>query len=58
LRALDLTIERMGLGSGPTVDELVAELRPLIKECDPDVSEDNAEQIASLVIDELLNEQR
>ncbi len=56
LRALDLTIERMGLGTGPTYDELRDALRPLVLACDSSVAHDEVDSIIRIVIDELLNE--
>lgn len=56
LRAIDRVIEQMGLGTGPTVDELVEALVPLVRASDPEVEPSDAEAIARLVVDELLNE--
>ncbi len=53
LRALDLVIEKMGLGAGPTMAELVDALTPLVRSCS---RAGDAEAVARLVIDELLNE--
>lgn len=56
LRAIDRVIEQMGLGTGPTYDELVSALEPLVRAADPQIGPDDAEAIARVVIDELLNE--
>jgi len=56
LRALDLTIERMGLGTGPTYDELREALRPLVRSCDERLADDEVDSVIRLVVDELLNE--
>ena len=56
LRALDLTIERMGLGTGATVEELRDGLRPLVLAVDANVDPAGADAIADTVIEALLNE--
>ncbi len=56
LRALDITIERMGLGFGATQDELRDELRPLIVRSNPTADPANANLVADSVIAGLLNE--
>ena len=56
LRALDLTIERMGLGTGPTYEELSEALVPLVRACDDRLDDDEVDGVIRLVVDELLNE--
>lgn len=56
LRALDATIEHMGLGSGPTIEELLDEFAPLVRACDPALSVEAARDIGAHVLDGLLNE--
>lgn len=56
LRALDLTIEQMGLGTGATVAELCEGLRPLVLQSQPTVSVAAADEIALVVVEALLNE--
>lgn len=56
LRALDLTIERMGLGHEATFGELQEELRPLILLTHPELRHDEADAISETVILGLLNE--
>ena len=56
LRALDLTIERMGLGTGPTYEELRDALRPLVRMCDRELDDEEVDAVIRLVVDELLNE--
>jgi hypothetical protein len=56
LRALDLTIEHMGLGSGATAAQLCEELVPLVLQCEPGIGSAQAAEIATLVLEALLNE--
>lgn len=56
LRALDLTIERMGLGTGMTHDELRDELAPMVARMRPDLSEEQHRRVAEAVVLDLLNE--
>jgi hypothetical protein len=56
LRALDITIERMGLGFGVTQDELRDELRMLIVRSNPAADPGDADLVADAVIEGLLNE--
>ncbi|MDD9945458.1 MAG: hypothetical protein OXU20_30720 [Myxococcales bacterium] len=56
LRALDLTIERMGLGTGIAHDELREGLTPLVQLSDPGTSGPEADAVADTVIAALLNE--
>ncbi|HTE51937.1 MAG TPA: hypothetical protein VK698_13880 [Kofleriaceae bacterium] len=56
LRALDLTIEQMGLGSGAAVAELCEGLRPLVLQCQPSLTAAEADEIALVVVEALLNE--
>lgn len=56
LRALDLTIERMGLGTGMTHEELRDELVPMVGSMRPDLSEDGRRVVADAVVLDLLNE--
>ncbi|MCA9717739.1 MAG: hypothetical protein KC468_23915 [Myxococcales bacterium] len=56
LRALDLTIERMGLGFGSTQAELRDELRGLILKMHPGATAKGAAVVADTVIEGLLNE--
>lgn len=56
LRALDLTIERMGLGTGMTHDELRDELAPMVACMRPDLSEEQHRSVAEAVVLDLLNE--
>jgi hypothetical protein len=57
LRAIDATIERMGLGHGARRSDLVEALAPLIRASEPDVSMSDIEQIVGVVIAHLLNDQ-
>lgn len=56
LRALDLTIERMGLGTGMTHDELCDELQPIVGRMRPDLSPSEYRGVAEAVVLDLLNE--
>ena len=57
LRALDLTIERMGLGTtGITHEELRGHLEPLVASMRPDLSEKERRVVAEAVVLDLLNE--
>lgn len=56
LRALDLTIERMGLGTGMTHEELRDELVPMVGSMRPDLSEDVRRVVADAIVLDLLNE--
>lgn len=56
LRALDLTIERMGLGTGMTHDELCDELEPIVGRMRPDLSPAERRGVAEAVVLDLLNE--
>jgi hypothetical protein len=57
LRTLDITIEKMGLGTGATFDELREGLRPLIVlSAGEGIDHDQADGIADIVIQALLNE--
>lgn len=56
LRAIDATIEQMGLGYGAHRDDLVEAMRPLILAAEPGASRADLQDIAALVIDHLLNE--
>lgn len=56
LRALDITIEQMGLGQGVTLDELREGLVPLVMMSCPTVERGEAEAIGESVITALLNE--
>ncbi len=46
----------MGLGSGPTYEELREALRPLVRACDAELDEEEVDAVIRLVVDELLNE--
>jgi hypothetical protein len=56
LRALDLAIERMGLGGGMTHDELTEELLPLIARMSPQLDPPDRLAVAVAVLHGLLNE--
>jgi hypothetical protein len=56
LRALDLTIERMGLGTGMTHEELRDELEPIVGSMRPDLAASERRGIADAVVLDLLNE--
>jgi len=56
LRAIDLTIEAMGLGAGISVEELREGLRPLVTTSHPTLGAAETDEIADLVIGALLNE--
>lgn len=56
LRALDLTIERMGLGTGMTHDELCDELEPIVGRMRPDLSPAERRGVAEAAVLDLLNE--
>ena len=56
LRALDVTIERMGLGTGARHEEVVDALRPLVCAADSTLSTTEADAVANAVIEALLNE--
>ncbi len=56
LRALDLAIERMGLGGGMTHDELRDELVPLVARMSPDLDPAARLAVADAVVLGLLNE--
>lgn len=56
LRALDVTIERMGLGTGATLEEVAEALAPLVLAAEPTRSADEVNTIATLVVEALLNE--
>jgi len=56
LRALDLTIERMGLGTGMTHEELRDELVPMVGSMRTDLSEEERRVVADAVVLDLLNE--
>lgn len=56
LRTLDLTIERMGLGTGATQEELRDGLRPLLLAVDAELDPNASDAIADTVIEALLNE--
>jgi hypothetical protein len=56
LRILDVTIERMGLGTGATHEELREGARPLLLAVDRDLDAPSADVIADAVIEALLNE--
>ncbi len=56
LRALDLTIERMGLGTGMTHEELRDELVPLVASMRKDLGELERRGVADAVVLDLLNE--
>ncbi len=56
LRALDATIEHMGLGSGPSYEQLRDTLRPLVHACDDQATQKEVDSVIRLVVDGLLNE--
>lgn len=56
LRALDIVIERMGLGTGATFDELREDLHPLIHASAPGLSAEDAAAVAEAIVLALLNE--
>lgn len=56
LRALDLAIEHKGLGHGASLEELCAELHPLITAVDPQLAPEQADRIAEVILEALLNE--
>lgn len=56
LRALDLVIEKMGLGEGASLEELQEGLMPLIVGTDPEATPEQAAELAQSVVLALLNE--
>ena len=56
LRALDIVIEKMGLGTGESMSELCEELRPLFQASGRDVNDDQTDAVAESIVLALLNE--
>jgi hypothetical protein len=56
LRVLDVVIEKMGLGTGASLEHLREELRPLIRASASDLDDDETANVADAVVLALLNE--
>jgi hypothetical protein len=56
LRAIDATIEHMGLGYGATRRDVAEALSPLIRATEPETTAADLHEISELVVEHLLNE--
>lgn len=56
LMVFDAVIERMGLAAGASQEEVVSALKPLIRAAEPDADEARTIEVATAVLDYLLNE--
>ncbi len=56
LRAIDATVEQMGLGYGARRDDIAEALAPRIRAVEPEAAIADVREIADLIIDHLLNE--
>lgn len=56
LRTLDVVIEKMGLGSGATFEDVRVELRPLVFIADPTLDADDSDAVVDAVVLGLLND--
>lgn len=56
LMVFDAVIERMGLAAGASQDEIVGALKPLIVAAEPDAGVERVVEIATAVLDFLMNE--